>query len=225
METLRHKIRQGASAQLYMKILLTGFNPFAGLKMNPSQLIVEEIVLRAKGLSDIELIGEVLPTEFEAAGNRIQELIHSIMPEIILSLGVSSRQNELHLERVALNIDDSSLPDNAGFSPEEKPIVNNGPLTYVSNMPLYYFKTELQKKGVPVKISNYAGTYVCNHVFYLALHQINKSYIDTICGFIHVPLIAKNGIPMGPHKITFNRLVEAIEYCLALLVKKDTASF
>ena len=208
-----------------MKILLTGFKPFAGLKMNSSQLIVEEIVLRTQGLPGIEVTGEVLPTEFESAGNRIQELIHSLVPEIILSLGMSSGQNELNLERVALNLDDSTLPDNTGFSPEEKPIVDDGPLAYLSNMPLRYLKMKLEKKGIPVKISNHGGTYVCNHVFYLALHQISKSGIDAICGFIHVPLIAKNDVSVGTHKITFNRLVEAVEYCLKLMTKKDNLRF
>ncbi|HLC16168.1 MAG TPA: peptidase C15 [Thermodesulfovibrionia bacterium] len=200
-----------------MKVLLTGFNPFAGLRTNPSQLIVEEIGLRAKLLSDIHVTAQVLPTEFEAAGSRIQDLIHTVAPDLVLSLGTAASQSVLTLERVALNLDDSTLPDNAGVTHEAKTIAHDGPPAYFSTLPLQYLKTELHQKGIPVKISNHAGTYVCNHVFYLALHQINKLQTHSVCGFIHVPLVSGNSIPFGKHTITLHGLVVAIEYCLKII--------
>ncbi|MBO3460500.1 pyroglutamyl-peptidase I [Aetokthonos hydrillicola Thurmond2011] len=200
-----------------MKVLLTGFNPFANLKMNPSQLIVEEIAAKAKSWHDIQVTGEVLPTEFVAAGERIQELMSQIKPEVYLGLGVARSRSILNLERVALNLDDCTLPDNAGLTLEGKKIVDDAPVAYFSTLPLLHIKNELIKKGTPVEISNHAGTYVCNHVYYLALRQINLLGIDTIGGFIHIPFISEQDSVAGQHKINLSELVLAIEHCLQIL--------
>jgi pyroglutamyl-peptidase len=202
-----------------MKVLLTGFNPFADIQVNPSQLVVDAIALKEKKKSDIQITTEILPTEFIKAGNRIQELIQKITPALFLGLGVSEERRVLRIERVALNLDDSVFPDNAGFTPVGKLIVDDGPLAYFSNFPLLHLKKKLQTKGIPIEISNHAGTYVCNHVFYLAMHQIKKLDIDTICGFIHLPLISDHGSIFKMQKINIQGFVLFIEFCLEFLVK------
>ncbi|WP_372365527.1 peptidase C15 [Candidatus Uabimicrobium sp. HlEnr_7] len=190
-----------------MKILLTGFNSFANVVTNPSQQIVEKIDTQ-KFLSEIEIITEVLPTEFVAAGKKIEELITTISPQIILLLGVAAKRKHISLERVALNLNDSSLPDNTGLRIEGKQIVENEPLAYFSSLPLLHLKEQLEKNDIPCEVSNHAGTYVCNHTFYLALRKIKQLRKNTACSFIHVPTISQIE---EPNAISLEKLILGIE--------------
>lgn len=201
-----------------MKVLLAGFEPFSNLEINPSQIIVEEIAERMRLSSEMEITAIVLPTEFEASGRRIEKLIRTIQPVLVLLLGVAVKSNVLNLERVALNLDDTQEPDNAGEYRKGSLIVKDGPLAYFSNIPLEYLEQQLNKSGMPTIISNYAGSYVCNHVFYLAQHEIEKLGINSLCGFIHVPYVSSQSSNIGTKfKITLIDLVEAILYVLNLL--------
>ena len=148
------------------KILLTGFNAFGTVRENPSQLVVEAIASR--GWPD--LTAAVLPTEFALAGRRIRALIRRHRPELIVCLGVAQGIPAIHLERVALNLDDTEAPDNAGRIHAAKRIVKGGPLAYESTLPIIKMRERLRARGIPAAISNHAGTYVCNHVFYVARH-------------------------------------------------------
>ena len=202
-----------------MKVLLTGFTPFGNLEMNPSQVLVEEIAARMRTSDDFLVIVEVLPTEFEAAGQRIQTLIRQNLPDVILGLGVATERSVISLERIALNLDDTAMPDNTGLSPRGTKIVNEGPLAYATTLPIDYLQESLEEKGIPVEISNHAGTYVCNHTFYLARHQIEELGLNSMCGFIHLPLVADTNDYRGHHTLTLFGLVLVIEYCLELLKK------
>ena len=127
-----------------MRVLITGFNSFAGIKTNPSQLIVERLHPQ-KFSTDIEVTKVVLPTEFSAAGDKLQQLITSISPQIILLLGVAAKRKVVSLERVALNLNDCSLPDNAGCKREGQIIIEQGPPAYFATLPLHDLQKELHK--------------------------------------------------------------------------------
>lgn len=192
-------------------ILLTGFNRFAGLEVNPSELIVEAIAGRTG------VVSEVLPTEYRRAGDRVCELIGQLKPEAFVGLGVAMGAPALRLERVALNLDDSSEPDNAGEIARGRSIEAQGPAAYWSSLPLPRMFEVLEALGIPAVISNHAGTFLCNHVFYVARHQVEQLGIPCQCGFIHVPAIsveiagdADGGMPLA-------RMVEGIECCLDVL--------
>ena len=188
-----------------MRVLITGFNSFAGIKTNPSQLIVERLHPQ-KFSTDIEVTKVVLPTEFSAAGDKLQQLITSISPQIILLLGVAAKRKVVSLERVALNLNDCSLPDNAGCKREGQIIIEQGPPAYFATLPLHDLQKELHKHAIATEISNHAGTYVCNHVFYLALHYIKQLQLNTACGFIHVPLVSDN----STSSMNLQKLIDAI---------------
>jgi pyroglutamyl-peptidase len=199
-----------------MKILLTGFNRFGNLESNPSQLVVEEMARRAETRQWAELVTEVLPTEFAGAGNRIAELIRRLRPDWIICLGVAQGIPGIHLERVALNLDDTEAPDNAGAAHQGKRIVEEGPLAYGSTLPLEEMVELLKRRGIPAAISNHAGTYVCNHVFYLARHEVQVLGCDARCGFMHLPGIAEMGgtnIHSKPG-LRLERMFEAVECCI-----------
>ena len=199
-----------------MTTLLTGFNQFGDLEVNPTQLIVESMAQRQGTLTKVNLVAEVLPTEFIEAGNRISQLIRQHRPEMVVCLGVGAGLGEIHLERVALNLDDGGMPDNAGVSRTGQRIVPDGPLAYQSTLPLVQMREALRQRGIPAIISNHAGTYVCNHVFYLARHEVERLGIGSMCGFIHVPQISENtGTGVLPRfGLALDVMMEAVECCL-----------
>lgn len=185
-----------------MRILLTGFNPFGEITQNPSQNIVENIEKRFSQQKNPYIITQVLPTEFDKSGKFIEELIQQHKPEVILLLGVSSREEKLTFERVALNLNDTNIPDNAGKIQKGVKIEENAPLAYFSNLSLEKLCDALAPI-IPTKISNHAGTYVCNHVFFKANFQIRKLKLESKCGFIHIPL-----------NVSIEKLTTALEYVI-----------
>ena len=175
-----------------MKILVTGFEPFNGGTVNPS----EQIVHRLKAPEGIILIKEILPVEFKKATVKLQELFKAYHPDAVLSIGQAGGRAEISVERVAINIDcvkssngSKILPDNAGDVPVDEPIEKEGAPAYFSTLPLWKIVETIQKQGIPAAISNTAGTYVCNHVMYVNLHQATVCYPKMKAGFIHVPFL------------------------------------
>jgi len=201
-----------------MKILLTGFEPFARVRVNPSQKIVEALAQDRRPPRAAELIVEVLPTEFRAAGRRIRALLRHVRPDAVVCLGVAASRTAISLERVALNLDDDALPDNAGLRLGGRPIARHGPPAYWSTLPLARLHKALQARGIPSAISNHAGTFVCNHVFYLARHEVERLGNRAPCGFIHVPALSRKG---GKSGLPLNRMTEAITCCLGVLAGRN----
>ncbi|OFW01628.1 MAG: hypothetical protein A3G20_01790 [Acidobacteria bacterium RIFCSPLOWO2_12_FULL_59_11] len=200
-----------------MKILLTGFEPFGRWKVNPSEQVIRALAKQARWRTDADLVTEILPTEYVRAGKRIRQLIRRIRPGVVLCLGVAPACRAISLERVALNLDDDPLPDNAGQFRSGRPIVRGGTVAYWSTLPLERLRRVLEKRGIPVTISNHAGAYLCNHVFYLARHEMEPWGDRAPCGFIHLPgprprREKSNAIPL-------HTMVEAIECCLQVLRK------
>lgn len=123
----------------------------------------------------------------------------------------------LRLERVALNLDDSSQPDNSGEIAEGRAIEAEGPIEYRSSLPLERMLDALEERGVPAVISNHAGTFLCNHVFYVARHQVEQLGIGSECGFIHVPAMSEHSAGRSDFGLPLALMVEGIECCLGVL--------
>ncbi len=188
-----------------MTILLTGFTPFGDHAVNPSALIVEALFDRP------DITGVVLPTIYQTAGDQLIALVHELQPTAIVMLGVAARRTAINLERFALNVDDAAIPDNADDLRCGQPIVAEGPPAYITTLPITAMQTALQAQSIPVTISNHAGAYVCNHLFYVARHAIESAPRPIPCGFIHVPQIdGENGLPLGT-------MISAISICLDIL--------
>ncbi len=192
-----------------MPILLTGFEPFGELQVNPSQLIVEHFQAEQRP----DLVGLVLPTAYQAAGAQIEAAIQRYQPDAILSLGVAQSRKTISLERIAVNVDDASLTDNAGALASGELIAVEGPIAYWSTLPIQPMLAALQAKNIPASISNHAGTFVCNHTFYSARRAVERLNLAIPCGFIHVPDLLKTegeaiiGLPLEV-------MIEAVEICL-----------
>jgi pyroglutamyl-peptidase len=170
-------------------ILMTGFGPFGNVEKNPSQALIEELNLSADLATNAQLKTEILPVIYGDAVDRIRALIHEHEPDFLISFGVAARRENVCPERVALNLKDTQQPDNAGNTPEGELIFSESPLAYFSNLPLLEIRDFLQIAGIPTEISNHAGAYICNAVFFAAAHEIETTGRTTEFGFIHIPLM------------------------------------
>jgi pyroglutamyl-peptidase len=195
-------------------IALTGFVPFGALEENPAQWIVEHLAA-APPPAGIKLLAEILPTEYEAAGARIQALLAAHRPDYLVSIGVANSRTRMYLERVGLNLDDAPMPDNAGDLRRGVPILPDGPTAYFTTLPIAYLEAELVKRDVAIQISNHAGAYVCNHVLYLGTHTAAQLGLETKTGFIHVPGI--QNIPPDEQMRALEKMTAGVQACLELL--------
>lgn len=169
------------------KILLTGFESFGGQSLNPSWRAVQ---LAAGELADAgyEVHTVELPCVFGQSARVLSEVLNEKRPELILCVGQAGGRNRLSLERIAINIDDARIPDNAGNSPVDSAVVVGGPAAYFATLPIKACLLELERRGIAAGISQTAGTYVCNHVFYALMHELHRNvHSSARGGFVHIP--------------------------------------
>ena len=171
-----------------MKILVTGFEPFGGEKVNPSY---EAVKLLPDRIGSAEIIKKEIPTVRRKSMEVLTEKIEEVWPDAVISVGQSGGADSIRVERVAINIDDYRIPDNEGNQPSDEPIYPDGENAYFSTLPIKRIRDAIQAKAIPVTVSNSAGSFVCNHVFYGIRHLCETKYRDKgiISGFIHVPFI------------------------------------
>ncbi len=198
-----------------MRTLLTGFEPFPGYPHNPSQWVVER--LGAEPIPGVDLETQVLPVDYARAGKGIGRLIREIKPEAVLALGLAGKRRSVRLERVSLNLNDSTRPDNRGRVSEGQPIDPQAPAAYFSSLPLIEIREALAAAGIPVRISNLAGAYLCNHVFFSAMHTIEALGLASRAGFVHLPQAAEYH-PDG-EGLSLSDLKKGVEIVLSVLRK------
>lgn len=166
-------------------ILLTGFEPFGGDALNPSQEIVR--ALDGATVDGHAIVGLLLPVSFAATVPMLEDALERLKPGIALTLGQAGGRRELSLERVAVNLVDARIADNDGLQPIDAPVVDGAPAAYFSNLPLKAIAQRLRDLGIPVSLSMTAGTFVCNQVFYALAHLVATRHPHARCGFMHVP--------------------------------------
>jgi pyroglutamyl-peptidase len=165
-------------------LLLTGFVPFLDFKVNPTEEIVK--ALDGKRIGNYEIIGRVLPVEFNKTAERAIELYEEFQPDTVISLGLAGGRSKITPERIAINCSDGAA-DNTGVALQDAPIESDGPNGYFSTLPIRQFVNVLQENGYPAQISNSAGMYLCNFVMYKMRHYIEAHNKSTRAGFIHIP--------------------------------------
>lgn len=177
-----------------MRILVTSFEPFGGERVNSSY---EAVQLLPGSIEGADIIKICLPVSFETAGPRLVSAMDTFQPEIVICVGQAGGSAEISVERVAINLQDASIPDNCGLLPKDQPVIPGGPAAYFSALPVKELFADLQASGIPVRISYSAGTFVCNTVMYTLLHRIHLETRTVIGGFIHVPYLAEQAQPKG----------------------------
>ncbi|HEY0660917.1 MAG TPA: pyroglutamyl-peptidase I [Lysobacter sp.] len=165
-------------------ILLTGFAPFGGETGNPSWDAVQ--LLDGSRIKGHRVVARCLPVEFGTSLKVLRKAIRELKPALVLCVGQAGGRAQLSLERVAINVDDARIPDNAGACPVDAAVVDDGPAAYFTSLPIKAMLAELRTAGVPAEVSQTAGTYVCNHVFYGLMHALRRTP-KVRGGFIHIP--------------------------------------
>lgn len=200
-------------------VLVTGFDPFGGDALNPSWLIAQ--ALHRRQIGGHRVVAAQLPTVFGDSLKRLNALLAEHRPALVICLGLAASRAAISLERVAINVNDARIADNAGAQPIDTPVVAGAPAAYFSTLPIKAMQAEINWAGIPAEISQTAGTFVCNHVFYGLMHRLAtaRGLKHTRGGFIHVPMLPEQGDPSLP----LAQMVEGLRIGIrtALAVRED----
>lgn len=180
-----------------MKLLITGFDPFGGEKTNPAIEAVKRLPAAIAGATVVPL---EIPTVFGTCAEVVRQAIITERPDVVLSVGQAGGRSALTPERIAINLDDGQIPDNAGFQPVDQPIQPNGPAAYFTQLPVKAMAQAIRQAGLPSHVSTTAGTYVCNHIMYQVQHLRATEFPQLQAGFIHIPflpeqVVQRSGVP------------------------------
>ena len=168
-----------------MKILITGFEPFGGETENPSWEAAR--LLNGMSVSQCVLVSVQLPCVFSKSLEVLENALKLHQPQMVIALGQADGRSDVSIERVAINVCDARIPDNEGAQPVDVAVVQGGPAAYFSTLPIKKMVTTLKSNGYPASVSQTAGTFVCNQVFYGLQHVLKDQKVAS--GFIHVPLL------------------------------------
>ncbi len=200
-------------------ILLTGFEPFGGARINPSWEVAR--ALDGRMIAGARVVAWRLPCVFGAALTSLNQALLELRPGLVLALGQAGGRAELSLERVAINIDDARIADNADQQPVDEPVVAGAPAAYFSTLPIKAMVAGLREAGIPAGVSQTAGTFVCNHLFFGLQHQLHGSRVRS--GFMHIPLLPEQAAHQpGQASMALATMVEGVGLALALALRCDT---
>ena len=205
-------------------ILLTGFEPFGGESVNPSWEIARALdgwMCEGRTVRAVRL-----PCAFGDALRTLDEALDAHRPELVMCLGQAGGRAEISIERAALNVDDARIPDNLGRQPIDAAVVAGGPAAYFSTLPIKALAHDMRGAGVAAAVSNTAGTFVCNHVFYALMHRLatTPALAGARGGFVHVPytpeqVATKPGTPSMPLPAQVDGIRQALRS--AVLTRED----
>lgn len=169
-----------------MKILVTAFDPFGGETINPAR---EAAAALPERIGRADIVKLWIPTVFGEAGKQVMNAMDDLRPDAVISLGQAGGRKAVTPERIAINLMDARIPDNAGSQPQEQAIEQGGPDGCFSTLPVKAMAAAIREIGLPGEVSLSAGAFVCNDVMYRVLRHAAQAMPDTRCGFIHVPFL------------------------------------
>ncbi len=197
-------------------ILLTGFEPFGGETVNPSLAAIE--AMAAQPPAGVRLATAVLPTTYAGAMPALRRAIAAHAPELVICVGQAGGRAEISVERVAINIDDARIADNAGVQRIDAPVIPGGPAAYFATLPIKAIVAALRAAGLPAQVSQTAGTFLCNHIFYAACHIAATERRRMRAGFIHVPYLPEQAARHpGSSSMSLDSIVAALRVTVATL--------
>ena len=203
-----------------MKILITGFEPFGGESVNPAY---EAVKLLPDMAGDIQIVKMEIPTVFGETGKVVETGILQHQPDAVICVGQAGRRADIGVERVAINLVEASIPDNAGNQPMDVKVQEDGDTAYFATIPVKAMVKNIKDHGIPASISYTAGTYVCNSVMYDLLYLIDRKYPSIRGGFIHVPYATEQGVgkPVGTATMELSTISKALLYALEAVAGED----
>nr|WP_317283263.1 pyroglutamyl-peptidase I [uncultured Sellimonas sp.] len=204
-----------------MKVLVTGFDPFGGEKVNPA---FEAVKLLPDTIAGAEIIKLEIPTVFTRSAVVVEEAIQKYQPDIVINVGQAGGRSCMTVEKVAINLAEARIPDNDGEQPFDQPIKEDGETAYFASIPVKAMVENMRSHGIPAHISYTAGTYVCNSIMYNVLYMIDKKYNGIRGGFIHVPFEGGQVVnkPNGTPFMSLEMISKGLEYSIEAAVKNET---
>jgi len=199
-------------------VLLTGFEPFDGERVNPSREIV--LALGGQTIGAHRVVAAVLPVSFAATLPLLDDLLASHRPVLAIALGQAGGRSEITLERIAVNLVDARIADNDGLQPIDAEVIEGAPFACASSLPVKAIVARLRALGIPAALSLSAGSYVCNQVFFALVHALSTRLPTARGGFVHLPWLpeqaaARPGQPSMALPIMIAGVRAAIECALA----------
>lgn len=200
-----------------MKVLITGFDPFGGEKVNPA---FEAVKLLPDTIAGAEIIKLEIPTVFSQSGPAVEAGIKEHQPDVVINVGQAGGRSCVTIEKVAVNLAEARIPDNAGEQPMNEPLQAEGEPAYFATIPVKAIVQNVRGHGIPCHISYTAGTYVCNCVMYNVLHMAATKYPGIRAGFIHVPFAAEQVVekPNGTPFMSLEMIAKSLEYAVEACV-------
>jgi pyroglutamyl-peptidase len=200
-------------------VLLTGFEPFDGAAINPAW----EAVRRLDGWEGAGFRVKVrqLPCVFGRAAEALCAFVDEAGPDIAIAVGQAGGRPEISVERIAINVDDARIADNAGRQPVDVPVVDGGPAAYFTTLPIKAMVAAMRAQGLTAGVSQTAGTFVCNHVFYALMHHVRGQPMKA--GFIHVPFLPEQaaGRADNPPAMALEDIVAGLRIAVAVALAVD----
>lgn len=211
-------------------VLVTGFEPFERDSINPSWEAARALDGWRVELADgtvANVHARRMPCAFGAALRALDEAIDELQPQLVLALGLAGGRSEITPERIAINVDDGRICDNAGCQPIDVPVIEGAPAAYFSTLPIKAIVRDLRAAGIPAAVSNSAGTFVCNHLFFGLMHRIatRPPAGGLRGGFIHIPLLPEQAarLPGALPSLALDSVVAALRIAVrtSLQVQQD----
>ena len=202
-----------------MKILVTGFNPFGGEKINPA---IESVKRLPDKILDAKIIKLEIPTVIGKSVDKIREKIKEVEPDVVLSIGQAGGRPDITVERVGINCDDCRIKDNEGNQPIDEKVVEDGPAAYFATIPIKAMVEQIKEGKIPASVSNTAGTFICNHVLYGVCHIKATEYPNMRTGFIHIPFLPeqvtdKKNMP----SMALDTIVKGLELAIEAIITNE----
>ena len=200
-----------------MKVVVTGFDPFGGEAINPAFEAVKKLPAEIAGA---EIIKVEVPTVFGTSGEKVAEAIETYQPDMVICVGQAGGRQTVTVEKVAINLAEARIPDNAGQQPSDVPLVEDGATAYFTNLPIKAMVKNCHDHQLPAAISYTVGTFVCNDIMYHLLHLINTKYPTIRGGFIHVPFLPEQTIDKPTFaSMSLEAITDSLFYMIEAAVK------
>lgn len=209
-----------ATRQRESLVLLTGFAPFGGEQVNPSWQAVR--ALDGAMIEGHRVVAIELPTEFDASLPVLWKALRKTEPRVAIAVGLAGGREGISLERVAVNLVDARIPDNSGAQPIDVPVLRGGHAAFFTTLPVKAALLALREVGISAHLSQTAGTYVCNQVFYALMHALRRRR-NTRAGFVHIPWSPEQAAAHGQPGMPLDQVRRALEIIVhtALTTPRD----
>ncbi|MGN2612623.1 pyroglutamyl-peptidase I [Aliivibrio fischeri] len=200
------------------KILITGFEPFGNDKINPALEAVKLIAGRKLNGGEIAICQ--VPVVRYKSIETVKQAIEEQQPYAVITVGQASGRAAITPERIAINVDDFRIPDNEGIQVIDEPVVAGGPDAYFTTLPIKAMVSEIQAQGIPATVSNTAGTFVCNHLFYGIQHYLKDTNVRH--GFVHIPLLPEQSVDGSQPTMKLEQIAEGLAIAAQAIIDNDS---